>query len=110
MKKFARKGFTLVEMLVYMAVSAMVSASLISLAFTLADAQAKIRQDTLDEETGIFVLRVAENALRNHAEINLAEIAPDAPILNISKSSENGISSASFTINDKSFSISVYEK
>ena len=104
------KGFTLVEMLVYMAVSAMISTSLISLAFTLADANARIRLDVYNEEIGLLVSRNVENAMRNHIEIDPALVVPDANIHDITKSKTGEISNTSFMIDNKIFSISVYEK
>ena len=104
------RGFTLIEMLVYMAISAMISTSFASLAFTLSEADTRIRQDMHDEATGLLVLRLAENDFRDGVDVDLAAIAPDAPIQDIAKSETGGMGTFSFTINKKRFSISAYEK
>ncbi len=104
------KGFTLIETLIYLAISATIATAFISLAFTVANSQARMREQVQAEETGLYVARIVENALRNHASVNPKDVAPDADIHNVTNSTENSVTKISFMIANQLFSVSIYEK
>ncbi len=102
------KGFTLIEVLIYIAISTIISVSLISFSITISEAQSKIRGAIRNESDGFYILRNIDSNLRNGQNINSDFAGID--VKDFSKTVTSNITEVSFKIGKNNFSISVYEK
>lgn len=107
------KGFTLIETLIYMAISTLIMTSLLSIAFTLTTTQSSLAEQTQNELVGLYWLRAFDTAVHVHAIPNIMASLNEQPFIkniSVATSSPTGTSTLTFSINEQSFSLTVYEK
>lgn len=86
------KGFTLIEVIVYIAVSTIITTALVSFYFTLSENQNYIKERISNESEGLTLLKTKDEQLKDH------------------KTGEVGLVNVSFELNKQNFSASFYVK
>ncbi len=64
------KGFTLIEIIIYMAISTILCASIVSFSMLLLDSQSETTQSVQTEIAGTTLLRLLETDIRNNIQIS----------------------------------------
>ncbi len=102
-----KKGFSLAEMLIYIAISSVVFVVFSSSSFQITDIMNKSNTDNYVEITGLYVARAIENELLAGGNVVFPAIQDNLTIEATTSSLSNGIYNIDFIINKHDFSISL---
>jgi type II secretory pathway pseudopilin PulG len=100
------KGFTLIEVILYMALSSMLCISMVSFSILLIDTQS-LASNTVDTETsGLTLMRMLETNTKNKVPIEPLLESASSSLRNFTKTTTQSITTLSFTLNNHDFNLS----
>ena len=103
---FKNRGFTLIETIVYMALSTFICTSLIGFSLTLVSAQARTTENLETELTGTTILRLIEISIKNNLPYEQLISTTTSSITHFSLATTTNLTTISFLLDSHHFSLS----
>ena len=105
-----KKGFTLIEMLIYIAISSIVVTAFSSLSFAVINEQSESDLNNEVEINGLYEARIIENEISAGKSVVFPALQDGMILENTTSSQSNGIYNIGFTINKHDFPLSLPTK
>ena len=102
---FNMRGFTLIETIIYMAISTFLCTSLIAFSLSLISVQSSAHQELETEMTGSALLRLVETDIRNNIPFDPLVSASSSMIRNFTRMSTSSLTSISFSLDNHEFNL-----